>query len=186
MTENLEDIIVEARRQRDEMGAFLDSLSDEAFSRRPGPDRWSPGEHLVHVTLTDPPYIDAMREALQTARSRGQMSNGPFRGRPLGNWFARQMAPPVKRRIKTTRQLQPPPELDRPAVRTEVVRCREALIDVVRSNVGVDFDRATLRSPFLWLLRMPVYSACHVLLNHGARHMWLAREAAGMLAEGEA
>jgi hypothetical protein len=70
-------------------------------------------------------------------------------------------------------------------VRTEVIRCREALIDVVRSNLGVDFDRATLRSPFLWLLKMPVYSACHVLLNHGARHIWLAREATGRLENGE-
>lgn len=183
MTENLEDIIVEARRQRDEMDAFLASLDADAFARRPAPDRWSPGEHLFHVTLTDFPYIEAIRAALDEARARGRMSNGPFRGRPLGNWFAGAMSPPVKRRMKTTRQLEPPPDLDPESVRADVARCRNELIDVVEANVGVDFDRATMRSPFLKLLKMPVYSACRVLLGHGARHLWLAREAAGTLEE---
>jgi hypothetical protein len=41
---------------------------------------------------------------------------------------------------------------------------------------GVDLDRATMRSPYLKLLKMPLYSAYQVLLLHADRHLWLARE----------
>jgi hypothetical protein len=118
-----------------------------------------------------------MRDALDEARRRGRMSDGPFRGRPLGNWFARKMEPPVKRRFKTMSALEPPKTLDPTTVRTDFSRCRDELIDLVRGGEGVDFDRATIRSPYLRLLRMPVSSACNVLLAHARRHIWLARRA---------
>jgi hypothetical protein len=86
------------------------------------------------------------------------------------------MEPPPKRRMKTPGKLEPPPALDRDAVIGDFAACRAEMVQTLRSADGIDLDRTTIRSPFLWLLKMPVFSAYQVLLAHGRRHIWLARE----------
>jgi len=175
LNEQLEDMVVEAERQRDEVWALLDSVDDERFAGRPEPDRWSLGEQIAHIPLTDRPYLTAVGAALEDARARDQLSVGPFRGSWLGNWFARSMEPPVKRRMKTFAKLKPPSDLNREAVRLDFVACREELIESLRAFDNLDVDRVRIRSPFLPLLKLPAYNAFTILLAHARRHIWIAK-----------
>ncbi len=168
-------MIAEAERQRDEVSALLRDLADDEFSRRPDLRRWSPGEQIAHVPLTDRPYFEKIGRSQKRARSAGLESSGPYRGGKLGNWFARTMEPPVKRRMRTSKKLEPPRELDREAVGADFAACRDEMIALLRDADGLDLDRAKIASPFLSILRMPVFSAYQVLLSHGRRHIWLAR-----------
>jgi len=160
---------------RDEVEAFLLSLDDEQFSRRPEPDRWSIGEQIAHIPLTDRPYLLALDAALEEARGRGLRSPGPFRGSAIGNWFGRSMEPPVKRRMKTFSKLRPSAGLNRDAVCEDFVACREELVEVLRRSDGLDLDRAKIRSPFLSLLKLPTYNAFTIILAHARRHVWIAQ-----------
>ena len=176
MNHQLEDMIAEAERQRDEVSALLAEIDDERFSRRPEPHRWSPGEQIAHVPLTDRPYLERIARALSDARQAGRTSNGPFKGQMIGSWFARLMEPPPKRRMRTPNKLEPAADLERAEVRADFVACREELIEQLRAADGVDIDRARMRSPFLAVLKMPVFCAFEVLLAHGRRHIWLAKQ----------
>ena len=155
---------------------MLDGVDDGRFSERPDPNRWSPGEHIAHLLLTDRPYYGAIDEALAEAKRRRWTSEGPFKGSAIGNWFGRSMEPPVKRRMKTPRRLEPRAALSREEVRADFVACREEFVDLVRRADGLDLDKARMTSPFLSLLKMSSYSGFHVLLSHARRHIWLARQ----------
>ncbi len=179
MNDQVLDMIAEAERQRDEVTALLRDLADDEFSRRPQPNRWSPGEQIAHVPLTDRPYFEEIGRSQKRARSAGLESQGPYRGGKLGNWFARMMEPPVKRRMRTPKKLEPPPELEREAVIADFAACRDEMIALLREGDGVDLDRTKITSPFLSILRMPVFSAYQVLLAHARRHIWLAKQTAG-------
>ncbi|MDX1577347.1 MAG: DinB family protein, partial [Gemmatimonadota bacterium] len=133
-------------------------------------------EHIAHLTLTDRPYFPPIRAALDGERASGRSAEGPFKGGMLGNWFARMLEPPPRRRLKTAKKLEPPRELRREEVSADFVACRDELLALMRAADGLDLDRARLRSPFLALLKMPVSSAFAVLLAHGRRHIWIARE----------
>ncbi|MDX1396654.1 MAG: DinB family protein [Gemmatimonadota bacterium] len=175
MSRQLEEMMDRARAQAGEARALAEA-HPENFLRRPSESRWSAGEQIAHVSLTDRPYLEVMDPVIREARVRGRLSEGPFRGRPLGNWFARSMSPPVKRRMKTMKRLHPQGSLAADALVQEFEAVRAALIASLESARGVDLDRAKMRSPYLKLLRMPLFSAYQVLLNHGDRHLWLAGE----------
>ncbi len=89
------------------------------------------------------------------------------------------MEPPVKRRMRTSKKLEPLRDLDRETVRADFAACRDEMIALLRDADGLDLDRAKITSPFLSILRMPVFSAYQVLLAHARRHIWLARQTAG-------
>lgn len=178
MSGQIDELMERVRDQTAEARAL--AASDPAgFARRPEEGRWSAAEHLAHLTLTGRPYLDVMNPALSDARSGGRLSEGPFRGGAIGNWFARMMSPPVTRRMKTMAKLTPASDLTSEAALAGFEAFQEALASSLELGRGVDLDAAKMRSPFLAILRMPLYSAFLVLLNHADRHLWLAREAMG-------
>lgn len=179
MNEQLENMIDEAARQRDRVDAMLAGGDDAALLTRPEPDRWSAAEQIAHLPLTERPYLAEISRSLAEARDRGWRSDGIFRGGLIGNWFARLMEPPPKRRLPTMRKLEPPPDLDRETVRADFAGCRAELIALLGDADGVDLDRAKIASPFLSLLRMPVFSGFRIVLAHGRRHIWLAERTLG-------
>jgi len=176
MSGQLDELLVRIRAQTEEARA-LASSDPEGFERRPSPDRWSAAEHLAHLSLTGRPYLEVIGTALAGARAAGRLSDGPFRGGAIGNWFARMMSPPVKRRMKTMSKLVPAGGLTGDEALADFEAFQRELTESLESARGVDLDGAKMRSPFLPILRMPLFSAYRVLLEHADRHLWLAREA---------
>lgn len=175
MSGQIDQMIDRARMQAEDARSLAHDYP-ETFLTRLVEGRWSPAEQIEHVSMTDPPYLQVIDPALRAARIRGQLGEGPFEGGAVGNWFARSMAPPVKRRMKTMKKLHPAPDLSAEAVVQGFEKVRTDLIGSLESARGVDLDRAKIRSPYLKLLKMPIYSAYQVLLDHADRHLWLARQ----------
>jgi len=174
MSEQIDAMIDRARFQAEDARALAVDYG-ETFLVRPIENRWSPAEQIEHISMTDRPYMAIIDQTLREAQLRGVLGDGPFRGGKIGNWFANAMSPPVKKRMKTMKKLHPAPDLVTEDVIQRFEAVRSELAALLERSRGVDLDRATMRSPYLKLLKMPLYSAFQVLLNHGDRHLWLAR-----------
>lgn len=176
MSEQIAALIAEVERQTGEIVGLAGALDPDVFLWRPEPDKWSVGEHIEHISLTNRPYLAAIDEAVRAARAAGWRGDGPYRGGPVGRWFAGMMEPPPRRRLPTAKRLEPPPDLEREMVLTEVQAVQEATVTSLRAAEGLDIGRARIRSPFFRLLRLPVIQAFDVMLAHTRRHIWLMRE----------
>lgn len=181
MNDELQSLTDRVREQGEHIRTLFASTDPERLARRPDPNRWSVVEHVEHVGLTDRPYLERIAAALERGEERGRHGTGPFRGGLIGNWFARTMAPPPKRRVRTTRQLEPAMDLDPEKVLAAFEARCDALVASFETADGLDLDALKLSSPFLSLLRMPVSSAYRVLVAHGDRHLWLIEETLGQL-----
>jgi hypothetical protein len=179
MSEQIDRLIAEVERQTREILRLAGSLGPEAFLWRPQTDKWSVGEHIEHISLTNRPYLKAIDESVRAAREAGRTGAGPYRGGLIGRWFTRMMEPPPRRRMPTVEHLEPPPDLDREAVLVELEAVQEATITSLRAAEGLDIGRARIRSPFLKLLKLPVIQAFEVMFAHTRRHIWLMREVMG-------
>jgi hypothetical protein len=170
------DHVSESEKQIDELERLVEPLSQAQLDWRPAPDRWSVGEHLMHLAVANAPYIGRMKQVIERARARGLTSDGPYRSTWMGSRFARSMEPPPKRRIRTFRSMLPRSA----APKADVVRAfQESMRDVMavmRLANGVDLGRATMRSPFFFLLKLNLQEAFQTILAHNRRHFWLARE----------
>lgn len=181
MDEELRSLNDRVREQRAQVRALFESTDPERIVRRPDPSHWSVVEHVAHIGRTDLPYLERIAEALERGHEKGRYGSGPFKGGLVGNWFARTMAPPPKRRMRTTKELEPPVDLDPDTVLGDFEARCEALLASFEAADGLDLDALKVSSPFLSLLRMPVSSAYRVLVNHADRHLWLIEETLGQM-----
>jgi hypothetical protein len=179
MSEQIEALIAEAERQTEEILQLAASLEPAAFLWRPRPEKWSVGEQIEHISLTNRPYLTAIDESVRAAREAGLTAAGPFRGGPVGRWFTRFLEPPPRRRTPTTSSLKPPPDLNRDQVLSELRSVQEAIVESLRNADGLDLRRASIRSPFLKLLKLPLIQAFEIMFAHTRRHIWLMREVLG-------
>ncbi|MEQ9401904.1 MAG: DinB family protein [Longimicrobiales bacterium] len=177
---DLDALAGEARRQTEEVRTLFASLDPEARTWRPSPDRWSVAGHIAHMSLVNGPYVEAMAECSRRARSRGRTSDGPYRHPWLASWFARNMEPPPKQRVRTMGAMVPDPDVADPVA--DFAATQDALVSLFEEARGVDLGRARFASPFFRLLRLSLGTGFHTLLAHNRRHVWLAREV--MAAEG--
>ena len=67
--------------------ALVSGLSAAQFNWRPGPDRWSIAECLVHLNVAVTKTLPAFDRAIERGRARGLVGQGPFRY----GWFATWM-----------------------------------------------------------------------------------------------
>lgn len=176
MDEELRSLTDRVREQSAHVRSLFESTEPERIARRPDPSHWSVVEHVEHMGLTDRPYLERIAEALERGHEKGRYGTGPFKGGLIGNWFARTMAPPPKRRMRTPKRLEPPIDLDPDTVLAGFETRCDALVASFEVADGLDLDALKMSSPFLAVLRMPVSSAYRVLVNHADRHLWLIEE----------
>lgn len=169
-------------RQTREVEELVSGLSDDQLEWRPEPEKWSVGEHVVHLARTNRPYLEAIRETLAEARDRGLTGRGPFRKPWLAEWVVKAMEPPPRLKVPTMKELVPEPGLPIDRVLEVWRESQSALLASVDDAEGLDLGRARMRSPFLPLLKLTADQAYRAVLAHNRRHIWHARRT--MEAEG--
>jgi hypothetical protein len=154
---------------------LVEGLGANGWTERPAPERWSPGEQIVHLNLASRAYLPLLRDAVARGREQGLVGEGPYRRDFLGWLLGRMTEPPVRLRVKTTAQFIPQAALPPPA---EVMRDFDALQEevkaVLREARGLALDRIKVHSPFDPRLRYNVYSALRLIPAHQRHHLWLA------------
>jgi len=169
----------EVDRQTREVEELVEGLGDEQLAWRPRPEKWSVGEHVVHLIRTIPPYLVELDEALADARERGLDAEGPFRRPWLGEWVIRTMEPPPGIPIPTVKELVPERGLSRERLLESWRDAQDSLLASMDQARGLDLGRARIRSPFVPLLRVTVDQAYRLILAHGRRHIWSIRGTMG-------
>lgn len=174
---SIADLRRELDEQTDELTSLFGAVDDARLGRRPPTGKWSPVEHVDHLIKVNQGYLRSLDQALGRGRAAGSTGTGPFRGSVVGRFFARAMEPPVKRRMKTMKAMQPESELAVEPTLAVFVDHQTSIRELLANAEGLDLDAIRMSSPFMKVLRAPVFSWFSVLLAHNRRHIWLIHEA---------
>lgn len=152
-------------------------LGPDGWARRPAPERWSPGEQIVHLNLASQAYLPLIRDAIARARERGLTGDGPFRRDFFGWLLGKMIEPPARIRVKTTAQFIPQATLPPPEeVMREFGRLQEEVKAEIREARGLAIDRVNVASPFDARVHYNLYSALRLIPAHQRHHLWLAEK----------
>jgi hypothetical protein len=151
-------------------------LGDDAFNRQPGPGRWSVGQCLEHLNITERKMLARMEPAAQQIRARGGRAAGPTRHGWIMTWLINDMEPPVKRRYPTGKGFLPAVRLSKTDVLREFVALHQRVQRLLESVDGYDLNAAKVQSPFFRLLRYRLGSAVALMCAHDRRHVWQAKQ----------
>lgn len=160
---------------RREADAVTAGLTDEQFNWQPDPTRWSIAHCLQHLVISADGLLKLQEAAIDRARDRRLLSEGPYRHGRLGAMIASSIEPPAKRRFKTARALVPS---GRHSVETllPAFQCRqEALRQLIARARGIDLGRTRVALPGLPILRLSLGQSLAFTLGHERRHLWQAR-----------
>ncbi|WP_412063153.1 DinB family protein [Rubrivirga sp. IMCC45206] len=164
---------------RARLAALLEGIDDDTFNARPGPDKWSAAECVVHLNKIAKGYLPVMEEAAARSEPRGE---GPFRYGFVARKFVDSLRP-GSRPIPTGGPMKPPAS---EGLRSDIDRDRavarfDADIDrylaVIDAAEGLDLARIKIRSPFMKLLRLPLGAFIEALGVHAVRHVMQAERA---------
>jgi hypothetical protein len=160
------------RREADSLTA---GLTDDQFNWQPDPTRWSIAHCLQHLVVAADGLLELQEAAIDQARQRGFLSDGPYRHGRIGSMITGSIEPPVKRRFKTARALVP---TGRHSVQTLVPafqRRQDRLQQLIARARGVELGKARVPLPGLPILRLTLGQSFTFTLGHERRHLWQAR-----------
>lgn len=178
LPERVEDLsLLEAqldaiRREADELTA---GLTDEQFNWQPEPSRWSIAHCLQHLVISADGLVPLQETAIDRARQRALLSDGPYRHGRLGSMFAASIEPPIKRRFKTARALVPSGRHSVDTLVPAFQRRQDRLREAIARARGVDLGKTRVPFPSLPILRLTLGQSFAFTLGHERRHLWQAR-----------
>lgn len=183
MQRQLKAITDSLRSAQTRLRRLSDELSDENWSKRPGPDRWSAAECVEHLNLTSKAYLALLPDAVMRAKKRGGPAQKHYRRDALG-WFMSIMIGPLRHLgtfrivpVKTTPKFVPKRGRSRTEILSNFVRLQAELAAVIRSGDRLPLDQVKIVSPFGGRVKYSAYSALVIIARHQHRHIQQAEEA---------
>ena len=170
------DLRLDIDEQTEELASLFAATPDATLVRRPPSGKWSAVEHVDHMIKVNRGYMAALSPTVAAARAAGRTGAPPFKGSVFGRFFARSMEPPVKMKVKTLAAMQPDSELAPEPTLAVFQDLQAGLAELLREAEGLDLDKIRMASPFMSLVRAPVFNWFVVLTAHNRRHIWLIRE----------
>ena len=156
-------------------------LTREQFQWRPAPGRWSIGECITHLNITNGIALPAIAAGVAKGRAKGKMGQGPFQYGFVVKKFIASQEPPAKQKFKAPKAFLPPPDLDLDTVLAEYRRVSNELKRLAKEADGLHLARVKIEMPALpavlrAVVRMPLGGQLHLTTTHDRRHLWQAEQ----------
>jgi hypothetical protein len=155
-------------------------LNEEQMNWQPAAGKWSVGQCLEHLCLTNDAYMKAIAEAIEGKPDSPveQITPGWF-----SKWFIRSFIEPSPQSKKATTwsKIRPGARVDAGVLDRFLAgnrACRELVLRAREKNV----NQIRFRNPFVPVIRFTVGTALEIIAGHERRHLLQAervRDAAG-------
>ena len=144
---------------------------------KPNPGKWSIGNCLDHLAISNEVYLAELADALvnQPRAVAHDITPGW-----LGRWFIRKfIAPsPESARVRAPRKTRPAPEVDASVV-DRFLASNVTARALVRRASDYDVNRLRFRNPFVPLIRFTVGTGLEIIAKHEQRHLLQAERVRG-------
>ena len=180
MQEQLAELNAEFNSALVRLRRLQKDVPESAWSRRPDPGRWSPGECVAHLNLTSAAMIPLLRRGLDEARRTGLAPTSRYR-RDLLGWLLWKSLGPGWFKVKTIAAFVPSGDRSPGEIVAEFERLQSEQLACVNEAEGLPIHRIKIVSPFDARVRYNVFSALSILARHQHRHLWQAEQAARLV-----
>ena len=159
------------------------SCTDEQFHWQPrGGKGWSIAQCLDHLATINAFYVKSIRTGVDGAKAHAWKRQRPLTPGFFGALFINSLEPPVKRRLRAPRGMQPALSKSRDRILADFLAAHDEVRRLLVEGANLDLNRARYRNPFLKVVKFRVSTGLLVINAHDRRHLWQAeqvRQAAG-------
>jgi hypothetical protein len=177
MHRQLADIIAQFDHAQTRVDKLVDEIADERWSLRNDPARWSVGECVAHLTLTNAAYEPRIRKAIEEARKLPRFDRRNYRNDFIG-WLFGTLTGPLPTignmrigRVKTRPAFVPTGTSPKQEVVADFKRLQMELTRMVKECEGLAIDKVKITSPFGEKIHYNLFSTFRILARHEERHI---------------
>jgi hypothetical protein len=174
LSAQLDDYIVQHEDIKRSAQDLLEGLTPTQLGWKPTPERWSIGQCVQHLNLSDERALKAIDRMIDEARTRELYAHGPFKYRFLERLLIRFLEPPYRMRGKAVPALQPVDDLRKEEVLARFLTLQDDLIQRMRSANGLDLKAVRHMSPAK--IAVSLGGWFEFLTAHDRRHLWQAQQ----------
>lgn len=160
--------------------ALVKPLTPEQLNWKPAPEKWSVGQCLEHLAITNEVYLGPIADALAGPPSGtvDEITPGWF-----GRWFIRNyIAPSAQtRRARAPRTITPVLSRVEPAILERFLHGNREVRELIPRAGGYDVNRLRFKNPFIPLLRFTVGTGFEIISKHEHRHLLQAERVAALI-----
>lgn len=160
--------------------ALVKPLTPEQLNWKPAPEKWSVGQCLEHLAISNEVYLGPIADALAGPPSRtvDEIAPGWF-----GRWFIRNyIAPSAQtRRARAPSKIAPVLSRVEPAILERFLKGNRDMRELVARAGGYDVNRLRFRNPFIPLIRFTVGTGFEITAKHEDRHLLQAERVKELL-----
>ncbi|MDE3134945.1 MAG: DinB family protein [Acidobacteriota bacterium] len=179
----LEKIRQEAAENERRLVALAKDLGEKQLDWRPEPGRWSIAEILIHLRLTNEACLPSLDHAIEDARRKKLLAEGPFRLGWMGRFFVWYVEPPPVIRLPSPAVLRPPVAEPAGEALPRLLDSRRHVLARLEAASGLDLERARFVSPFASFVKMSLLAIFSVFTAHERRHLWQGENVRRLLSE---
>jgi hypothetical protein len=163
----LQEIINNIQGSRDILVNVVAGMTKEELDQRPAPDRWSPGEILHHLQLTELSVVRLLERQVERAEKMGL---GPDSGRTsLLHSLDDLSIERVRQKLVSPEGVRPAHGMTRLALLDGLAASRAALL--VQAEKADAFDLSQLHAPHPAFGRLDMYQWILFIGQHELRHL---------------
>jgi hypothetical protein len=160
--------------------------ADQAMlNQTPPGGGWSAAQCLEHLNETARVYLPVFADAIEEARAGGLVASRDEGRTLMGRVIVWAQEPPVRFRVRTFAEIQPPRELDPVRVLDDFEALHEELIVRINESGTLDRRRIRIRSVLDSRLTLSLGDWFAFMAAHGRRHLWQAERALAAARAGE-
>lgn len=175
MDSTVEALLAQVEAINQDADGLAARLRSDQFNWSPDGRRWSVGQSLEHLSITNDRYLPVFDQALEALRRQGHRATVP----PTLGWFERtflrMLEPPVRLKVKAPASFVAPVSLDPVAALGHWVASQGAFEARIRACDGLDMKATSVKSQF-GPVSFSLYGTIAILLAHQRRHIWQMRE----------
>ena len=150
---------------------ILADLTDIQFTWQPDKDRWSIAQCIDHLLVTGHNSLSNIHTAINEARSKGLLSQGPFRYGVLERWFVRRMEAPAKIRFKAPKAYLPSGEQNYAEMVRNFCNLQDEFVQCIQEAEGLDLSRVRVSNPVTRWFRLSLGQEIAFNAAHERRHL---------------
>lgn len=148
----------------------LSGLSEVQLNWKPSPDRWSVGECLDHLIISNRNYFPILAAVAKGNQHQSFWAKLPILHNFWGKMIYKAVAEKGEKKSKSPAVFQPTRSKVDVGILAEFLKSHSEMIRLIRETDQVDHDETIITSPAASFITFPLKYACLILVTHEKRH----------------
>ena len=151
-------------------------LRTDQLNWKPNPDKWSVGQCVDHLIVSNAEYFPIFDRVLQGQKTTKTIWESlPGLPRMWGQMLIKSVSPDGTRRQKAPRILAPTNSAVDAGIIPRFIDQQERVVSYLNTITAVDAEKIIVTSPVVRVITYSLLDACRVIVAHEQRHLLQAR-----------